>query len=90
LTEADNGRFNVTGNEDDRHVFKVPILRNIEQTYPYFHDGSIDNLYEAVRIMGSVQLGKTFTEKETEKLVAFLKSLTGKYNGKPLSEVGKY
>ncbi|MGR8953066.1 MAG: cytochrome c peroxidase [Gammaproteobacteria bacterium] len=87
LTEADNGRFNVTKDEKDRHVFKVPVLRNIELTHPYFHDGSVDNLTEAVRIMGQVQVGKTFSGEETGKIVAFLKTLTGEYKGKPLRQL---
>ena len=71
LTEADNGRFNVTGNEDDRHVFKVPGLRNIELTYPYFHDGNAATLTDAVDIMGKVQLGKEFSKDENASIVAF-------------------
>jgi len=85
LTRADNGRFNVTGDEDDRHVFKVPILRNIAVTYPYFHDGSVNDLSEAVRIMGIVQLGKNFTKEEINKIVAFLKTLTGEYSSVSLA-----
>ncbi len=85
LTEVDNGRFNVTKQEKDRYFFKVPVLRNIDLTYPYFHDGSIDNLAEAVRIMGKTQLGKNFSDDEIGKMVAFLKTLTGEYKGKPLT-----
>jgi len=84
LTEADNGRFNVTKQGQDRHFFKVPVLRNIELTYPYFHDGSVDSLADAVKIMGKVQEGKTFTDAEIAKIVAFLATLTGEYKGKPL------
>lgn len=86
-TEADNGRFNVTKQEKDRHFFKVPVLRNIELTHPYFHDGSISNLAEVVRIMGQVQRGKNFSDGETGKIVAFLKTLTGEYRGKPLTQL---
>ena len=71
------GRYRVTGKETDRHVFKVPTLRNIELTYPYFHDGSVRSLRDAVAIMGEVQLGRTFVEQELDQLVAFLKTLTG-------------
>ena len=71
------GRFEVTGNEDDRFNFKVPTLRNIELTYPYFHDGAVPTLTEAVDIMGRLQLGKNFTPEENAKIVAFLKTLTG-------------
>lgn len=74
---ANKGRFEVTNKEEDMYVFKVPILRNIEMTYPYFNDGKVWNLDEAVRIMADVELGKTLTDGEVEDLVAFLKSLTG-------------
>lgn len=87
LTEADNGRFNVTKQEKDRHFFKVPVLRNIELTHPYFHDGSVDNLAEAVRIMGQVQASKNFSDAETAKIAAFLTTLTGQYKGKPLTQL---
>ncbi len=71
------GRFAVTGKESDRLKFKVPTLRNVELTYPYFHDGGAATLMEAVDIMGRVQLGKQFTNEEKMKIVAFLKTLTG-------------
>lgn len=71
------GRSGVTGDDDDRFNFKVPTLRNVEMTYPYFHDGAADTLEEAVNTMGRLQLGKKFTEKENSQIVAFLKSLTG-------------
>ncbi|MDD2738652.1 MAG: cytochrome c peroxidase [Methylomonas lenta] len=87
LTEADNGRFNVTKQEQDRHFFKVPVLRNIELTFPYFHDGSVDNLAEAVQVMGNVQLDKAFTKDEIANMVAFLQTLTGEYKGKPLTQL---
>jgi len=85
LTDVDNGRFNVTGKESDRHYFKVPVLRNVELTYPYFHDGSVDDLSEAVRIMGVTQLGINFSKDEIQKMVAFMKTLTGEYKGVSLS-----
>lgn len=71
------GRSAVTGDEADRFSFKVPTLRNVELTYPYFHDGAADTLSEAVAIMGRLQLGKTFTTEENAQIVAFLKTLTG-------------
>lgn len=71
------GRYAVTGEEYDRMVFKVPTLRNIELTYPYFHDGSAATLTEAVQVMGRVQLGQDFSAVDTAKIVAFLKTLTG-------------
>ncbi|WAR45665.1 cytochrome c peroxidase [Methylomonas rapida] len=87
LTDADNGRFNVTKDEKDRHVFKVPVLRNIEMTFPYFHDGSTHNLAKAVEIMGKDQVDREFTHDETAKLVAFLLTLNGEYKGKPVSHL---
>ncbi len=71
------GLVNLTGKESDRFRFKVPTLRNIELTYPYFHDGEAATLSEAVDIMGRLQLGKQFTVEEIAKIVAFLKTLTG-------------
>jgi cytochrome c peroxidase len=76
--EVDEGRYAVTKNEDDKYVFKVPELRNVEMTSPYFHDGSVDSLYDTVMIMGKVQLGKTLTDQEIDDIILFLKSLTGK------------
>jgi len=87
LTDADNGRFNVTKDEKDRHFFKVPVLRNVELTFPYFHDGSVGNLSDAVRIMGKVQKNKEFTEEEINNIVAYLKTLTGEYKGKPVTQL---
>jgi cytochrome c peroxidase len=78
IIDKDYGRFNVTHLEEDRYVFKVPSLRNIALTAPYFHDGSAATLEQAVDIMAKYQLGRTLTEEERGKLVAFLKSLTGK------------
>jgi cytochrome c peroxidase len=77
LSEVDNGRFNVTKQEKDRHFFKVPVLRNVELTPPYFHDGSVAKLEDAVRIMAKVQHDKDFTNEEVNKVTAFLKTLTG-------------
>ena len=71
------GRYNVTKEEKDKYVFKVPLLRNIELTAPYFHDASTFDLVEAVNIMAEYQLGLTLTENETSKIVAFLKTLAG-------------
>lgn len=76
-TGGAEGRSAVTGKEVDRFNFKVPTLRNVEMTYPYFHDGAVNTLPEAVDIMGKLQLGKTFTPAENAKVVAFLKTLTG-------------
>lgn len=73
----DKGRFDVTGNEADAYFFKVASLRNVAMTPPYFHDGSVATLPEAVRVMAKVQLGKELTPAELAPLVAFLESLTG-------------
>lgn len=75
--EIDEGRYAVTKKEADKYVFKVPSLRNVAMTPPYFHDGSVEKLEDAVRIMGELQLGKTLTEEQIGEIVAFLKSLTG-------------
>ena len=71
------GRAAVTGKDADRFMFKVPTLRNVELTYPYFHDGEATTLEEAVDIMGRLQLGRVYSEQEVGQIVAFLKSLTG-------------
>lgn len=71
------GRSAVTGKDADRFNFKVPTLRNVELTYPYFHDGEADTLTKAVDTMGRIQLGKKFTPEENASIVAFLKTLTG-------------
>lgn len=71
------GLAGVTGKDADRFMFKVPTLRNVEMTYPYFHDGEAETLTEAVDVMGKLQLGKTFSNKENAQIVAFLKTLTG-------------
>ncbi len=75
--KIDDGRFEVTKKEADKYVFKVPILRNVERTSPYFHDGSVSRLEDAVRIMGKIQLGKDLTKEQKESIVGFLASLTG-------------
>ncbi|NOZ47030.1 MAG: cytochrome-c peroxidase [Chlorobi bacterium] len=75
--KIDNGRFDVTKNENDKYFFKVPSLRNIVHTYPYFHDGSVWDLKEAVKIMALLELGKELNNEETESIVTFLNALTG-------------
>lgn len=73
----DEGRKAVTGLQTDRDLFKVPTLRNVAKTAPYFHDGSVQDLGEAVKIMAKLQLNKDLNDDQTDKLVAFLQSLTG-------------
>ncbi|WP_257455203.1 cytochrome-c peroxidase [Archangium lipolyticum] len=77
----DKGRFEVTQNEEDLHKFRVPTLRNVEKTGPWFHDGSVKELPTAVRLMAKHQLGMSFTDAEVDDIVAFLKSLTGELPG---------
>ena len=84
VTKADLGRFNVTGDERDRYVFKIPSLRNIMLTYPYFHDGSAATLEEAIKVMAKYQLGRQLPETDIALIIKFLGTLTGEYKGKPL------
>lgn len=75
--KIDKGRFDLTHKPDDMYVFKVPPLRNVAMIPPYFHDGSVATLPEAVRVMAKVQLGKILTGAQTDAIVSFLRSLTG-------------
>lgn len=74
---VDKGRFEVTGQDADMYVFKVPSLRNVTKTAPYFHDGSVADLSEAVRIIAKVNLNKDLTDTEITSIVTFLHALTG-------------
>ena len=85
LTEEDNGRYKETKNERDRHRFKVPGLRNVEHTWPYYHDGTRHTLEEAVLDMGKYQSGVDLTQAEVDKITAYLKTLTGEYKGRPVT-----
>jgi cytochrome c peroxidase len=76
--QVDKGRIDVTHDESDLYSFKVPPLRNVAMTPPYFHDGSVGALSEAVRIMADVQLARKLENDDVRQLVAFLNSLTGK------------
>jgi cytochrome c peroxidase len=75
------GRMNITGDNRDRHVFKVPTLRNIVLTAPYLHDGHVATLPEVIRIMAQYQLGRDMPEADVADIVAFLQSLTGNLPG---------
>jgi cytochrome c peroxidase len=77
VVEPDKGRYDVTKNEADLYVFKVPSLLNVADTAPYFHDGSVSDLPRAVRIMAEVQLGGDLADEDVEELVVFLRSLSG-------------
>jgi cytochrome c peroxidase len=74
----DEGRYVVTKNDVDKYLFKVPVLRNVAKTSPYFHDGSVNKIEDAVWIMGKIQLGKDLNKSQVGEIVTFLKSLTGK------------
>ncbi|HAW20304.1 MAG TPA: cytochrome-c peroxidase [Flavobacteriales bacterium] len=86
---VDRGLFEQTNDSLDLYLFKVPSLRNISETHPYFHDGSVQDLEEAVRIMAEVQLDYKMNQKEVKNVVAFLEALTGevppKYKQNPLA-----
>jgi cytochrome c peroxidase len=86
VTEADLGRFAITGNPADRHVFRVPSLRNVALTAPYLHDGSAGSLEDAVDIMARNQLGLTLAKQDVALIVEFLRTLTGEFQGHSLAE----
>jgi cytochrome c peroxidase len=73
----DEGRAKETHNETDKYMFKVPSLRNVAETHPYFHDGSVDTLEEAIRIIAKVNLNRDLTDEDVSQIVVFLNSLTG-------------
>jgi cytochrome c peroxidase len=83
VAPGDLGRYNVTRREEDRFVFRVPSLRNVALTAPYFHDGSAKTLEDAITVMGRYQLGRELAPDDVALLSAFLRSLTGEYRGKP-------
>lgn len=86
--QGDLGRFTVTGREQDRHVFRVPSLRNVALTAPYFHDGRTASLELAVKTMARTQLGREIPVADVRAIVAFLRTLTGEYRGRPLTNDG--
>ncbi|MBI5450401.1 MAG: cytochrome-c peroxidase [Gammaproteobacteria bacterium] len=77
--DADKGRANVTGKDEDQHMWRVPTWRNVALTAPYFHNGSVENLAEAVRVMASTQLNLRLQDSQVDAIVAFLNSLTGEF-----------
>ena len=77
LTDGDNGRWAQTGIERDRFRFRTPGLRNVALTYPYYHDGSVKTLEEAVRMMAKYQVGTELSDEEVATITAYLKTLTG-------------
>jgi cytochrome c peroxidase len=78
-TKADLGRFALTGKAEDRSVFRVPSLRNVARTAPYFHDGRVETLEQAVEEMARTQLGRRIAPREVDLIVRFLHTLTGEY-----------
>lgn len=84
VTEADNGRYNQNHNIQSMHEFRVPSLRNVALTAPYFHDGNAKTLEEAITIMTKYQLGRPMPKSDLDAIAAFLHTLTGEYQGKPL------
>ncbi|MEZ4662117.1 MAG: cytochrome c peroxidase [Caldilineaceae bacterium] len=82
----DEGRFQVTGLESDKFVFKVPSLRNVTETAPYLHDGSLETLEEVIQFMTRHQLGKTVSDEEVADIIAFLGALTGEL---PYEDIAK-
>jgi len=83
-TKNNLGRYNITKLNEDKHIFKVPSLRNVAVTPPYFHDGSITRLSEVIDAMGYYQLGKALTDEDIKHLQSFLESLTGEWQGSKL------
>jgi cytochrome c peroxidase len=83
-TEADKGRFNLTHNPDNLYEFRVPSLRNVALSAPYFHDGSAKTLEDAIAVMVKYQLGRPMPDADLQSIAAFLRTLTGQYQGKPL------
>ena len=76
-TKPDLGRFSMTKKDEDKYVFRVPSLRNVARTAPYFHDGSVESLDRAANVMAAVQLGKTLDENTVSLITSFLEALTG-------------
>lgn len=84
IRAGDEGLFRKTNNERDRHVFRVPSLRNVALTAPYFHDGSARTLEDAIGQMARYQLGRELERDDTRSIAEFLRTLTGRHRGQPL------
>lgn len=87
LTDGDNGRWAQTKVERDRYRFKTPTLRNVALTWPYYHDGSVNTLDEAVKKMAKFQVGREMSDDECGKVVSYIGALTGQFDGKTLTNV---
>lgn len=83
----DKGKATATGKEEDEHLFRVPTLRQVALTAPYFHNGIVDHLPEAVRVMGRVQLNKKLDDTQVAQLVAFLESLSGGFPAQTMPQL---
>ncbi|MFN2308622.1 MAG: hypothetical protein ABR553_02645 [Gammaproteobacteria bacterium] len=83
----DLGRFEAARKEADKQLFKVPTLRNIALTAPYFHNGAVTRLDEAVRVMAKTQLNKALDAQQVEDIVAFLGALTGEFPAQTLPQL---
>jgi cytochrome c peroxidase len=88
--KKDVGRFEVTKQEADKHLYKVPTLRNIALTAPYFHNGKVKNLQDAVMVMAKAQLNKDLTPQQTDDIVAFLNALTGEFPKQEMPRLPAY
>ena len=88
--EKDMGRFEATKNEADKHMYKVPTLRNIALTAPYFHNGKVMDLPSAVAVMGKTQLNKDLSEQQVKDIVAFLNALTGEFPSQAMPRLPEY
>ncbi|MFQ5469188.1 MAG: cytochrome-c peroxidase [Gammaproteobacteria bacterium] len=84
LSTVNYGRFNVTGREEDRYRFRVPSLRNVTLTAPYFHNGFAETIEQAIMVMASYQLGRKISVGDVDLIAKFLHTLTGEYNGERL------
>lgn len=84
--KIDEGKYAVTGQDYEKYMFKVPSLRNIEKTGPYFHDGSVTDLEEAIKIMAKLQLNKDLTDEEVTSIMTFLKTLTTEIDQEKITE----
>ncbi|BBA34747.1 cytochrome c peroxidase [Methylocaldum marinum] len=87
---VDLGRYDVTKNEADKHLYKVPTLRNVALTAPYFHNGKVKSLEDAVKVMAKLQLNKDLTPEQTGDLVAFLNALTGEFPKQEMPRLPSY
>lgn len=89
LTDGDNGRWAQTGIERDRYRFKTPSLRNVVLTWPYYHDGSVETLDNAISMMSQYQVGRKMPQADVEKIEKFFDALTGEYQGKLLTNTNQ-